>query len=345
MADINTPETTEVDVETLMGLVRRRVYGLPDARYIMGEIERVRLKADAIVTGRIGEARPTADGDADGDEVRPRPRRMGWKVGVKGRVATLIVRAVRMNFRFQEVFNNSVVGVLQLMAEDLYAYERRLDAAGRPGEDGRAAALAFDRAAYEEAHLDPKPFCRRSVSLFRELLREGDVALELFCGRGELLAAFAANGIGAVGVDPDSKMVSLCRGRGLHALHADILGHLRDSPDASYGGIFAGSVVERLTNEQTAELLRLVGRKLRRGGIFVASATNIDHLPALRKFYMNPSLVRPVPARLLGFMLERSGLRIDRFRFSNADGEELSEPALAREVYPYDEYTVVAVND
>ena len=345
MADINTPETTDVDVETLMGLIRRRVYGLPDARYIMGEVERVRLKADGIVTCRIGEPEPKAGDDGD---ARPRLGRRGWKLGVKGRVATLIMRAVRMNFRFQEVFNNSVVGVLQLMAEDLYAYERRLDAAGRLGGDGRAAARAFDRAAYEERHLDAKPFRRRSVSLFRELLREDDVALELFCGRGELLAAFAANDIEAVGVDPDATMVSLCRERGLRALHADILRHLRDSPDASYGGIFAWSVVERLTNDQTAELLELAGRKLRRGGLFVASATNVDHLPALRKFYMNPSLVRPVPARLLGFMLERSNLRLRHFKFSGAaehGGEELSEPALSREVYPYDEYTVVAVND
>jgi hypothetical protein len=106
-------------------------------------------------------------------------------------------------------------------------------------------------------------------------------------------------------------------------------------------------VVERLTNEQTAELLGLAGRKLRRGGLFVASATNIEHLPALRKFYMDPSLVRPVPARLLAFMVERSGLRIHHFRFSGTveHSEELSEPALLREVYPYDEYTVVAVND
>jgi SAM-dependent methyltransferase len=343
VADINTPETTEVDVETLMGLIRRRVYGLPDARHIMGEIERVRLKAGGIVTGRIEVVGPKADGD-----VRLRPERTGWKVGVKARIAGLIMRAVRVHFRYQEVFNNSVVGVLQLMAEDLYAYERRLNATSRPGGDGHAPAGEFDRAAYAEGHLDPKPFCRRSLSLFRELLREGDVALELFCGRGELLAAFAENDIEAVGVDPDAGVVSLCRGRGLRALQADILEHLRDSPDASYGGIFAWRVVERLTNDQTTELLELAGRKLRRGGLFVASATNIDHLPALRKFYMDPSLVRPVPARLLAFMLERSDLRIYHFRFSGSvehDGEELSEPALSREVYPYDEYTVVAVND
>ena len=343
MADINTPETTDVDVETLMGLIRRRVYGLPDARYIMGEIERARLKAGSIVTGRIESAGPTAD-----SVVPARLGRKGWKVGVKSRVAFLIMRAVRMNFRFQEVFNNSVVGVLQLMAEDLYAFERRLNAVGRLGEDERAAEGVFDRAAYEEGYLDPKPFCLRSLSLFRELLREGDVALELFCGRGDLLAAFAENGIEAVGVDPDASMVNLCRGRGLRALHADIFEHLRGAPDASYGGIFAGRVIERLTNDQTAGLLGLAKRKLRRGGLFVASATNVDHLPALRKFYMDPSLVRPVPARLLGFMVERSDLRIHHFRFSGAGehgGEELSVPALSREVYPYDEYTVVAVND
>ena len=330
MADINTPETTEVDVETLMGLVRRRVYALPDARYIMGEIERGRLYAEGIV--------------------RPPPERSGWKGRVKSRVADFVLRAVRLNFRFQEVFNHSVVGVLQLIAEDLYAYERRFTAAGGVGNEESGPAGRFDRAAYEEKYLDLSLYCRRSLSIFRELLSEGDVALELCCGRGELLAAFAENGIEAVGVDPDAEMVSLCQGRGLRALHADIFDYLRGSPDASFGGIFAGRVVERLTNEQTAGLLELAGRKLRRGGVFAASATNIDHLPALRKFYLDPSLVRPVPVRLLEFMLERSGLRVHHFRFSAAgggeqSGGELAEPALSREVYPYDDYTVVAVSD
>ena len=326
MADINRPETTDVDVETLMGLIRRRVYTLPDARYIMGEIERARLHADGIV--------------------RPQPARPGWKGRAKSRVADFIRRAVMLNFRFQEVFNHSVVGVLQLIAEDLYAYEKRFNADGRSETDGRGFAASFDRVAYEERYLDQSPYCRRSLSIFRKLSGEGEVALELFCGRGELLAAFAENGIEAVGVDPDAEMVSLCRGRGLRALHADIFDYLRDSPDASYGGIFAGRVVERLTNEQTLRLLELAGRKLKRGGVFVASATNIDHLPALRRFYMNPSLVRPVPVRLLEFMVERSGLRVHHFRFSGGDehgGGELSEPTLAREVYEYDEYTVVAV--
>jgi SAM-dependent methyltransferase len=345
VADINTTQTTDVDVETLMDRIRRRVYGLPDAGYIMGEIERVRLSADAVVTGRIEKAGPKDDSHTP---VRSRPK--GWKVAVKSRIAMLIMRAVRLNFRFQTVFNNSVVDVLQLMAEDLYAYERRLNIAGGLSEIGRAPEGAFNRAAYEERHLDQKPFCLRSVSLFREHLREGDVALELFCGRSELLAAFAENGIEALGVDPDAEMVSLCRERGLHALHGDIFEHLRGAPDASFGGIFAARVVERLTNDQTAGLLELAGRKLRRGGLFVASATNVDHLPSLTKFYMDPSLVRPVPAKLLGFMVERSKLRIHQFRFSDASAaeqgsEDLSVSALSTDVYPYDEYTIVAVNN
>jgi hypothetical protein len=144
VADINAQETTDVDVEILMDLIRRRVYDLPDARYIMGEIERARLKADGIVTCRIGEAGPTAHGN-----VQPRSR---WlKFGVKARVAGLIVRAVRIHFRYQQIFNNSVIGVLQLVAQDLYAYERRLDAVGRPGGDEsvslpRASARARRRA-------------------------------------------------------------------------------------------------------------------------------------------------------------------------------------------------------
>lgn len=314
-----------------MGRIRRRVDGLPDARHIMNEIERARLKADGIVTGRIEMPGPEADG-----VVR---RSTGWKLGVKSRVANLIRRVVWMNFRVQKVFNNSVIGVLQLMAEDLYTHERSLNV-GTP--DG-----TFDRAAYEEAHLDARPFIRRSLLLCRQLLREGDVALELFCGRGELLASFAENGFTAVGVDSEASMVNLCLRRELKATHADIFEHLRDSVDASYGAILAWRTVERLTNDQTVQLLALAKRKLRRGGIFVASATNIDHPAALSKFYLDPNLIRPVPARLLGFMFEQSGLRIHHFTFSGGEhgGEELSEPVLSREVYPYDEYTIMAVND
>jgi hypothetical protein len=136
--DINSSEMREVDVETLMGLISRRVNGPPDARHIMGEIERARLKADSIVTGRISDSLPKDNGDARikvDETATPRPVRRGWKSKLKGMVVLLIMRAVRTNFRYQQVFNNAVIGVLQLMAEDLYAYERRLDAAGQEGRD------------------------------------------------------------------------------------------------------------------------------------------------------------------------------------------------------------------
>lgn len=349
VTDINSPETTDIDVETLMGLIRRRVYSLPDARYIMGAIEKGRLYADGIV--RLPPARP------------------GWKSRAKSHITGFVLRALRANLRFQEVFNQSVVGVLQLIADDLHAYEKRFAAEGRAEPTSHAArqpsaqaaaggfegdetapAVRFDRAGYEEKYLDQAPYSSRSLSIFRELLGESDVALELCCGRGELLATFAANGVTAVGVDPDALMVDLCRARGLHALRADVFDYLRGSPDSSFGGIFAGRVVERLTPEQTLELLGLAWRKLRRGGVFVACATNIDHPPALKNFYMDPGLCRPVPVRLLEFMLEQSRFRVHHFRFSAPDGagrdaDELVEPALSREVYPYRQYTVAAVRD
>ncbi|HEX7317720.1 MAG TPA: hypothetical protein VF297_27705 [Pyrinomonadaceae bacterium] len=308
MTDINSPGTTDVDVETLMGLIRRRVHSLPDARYIMGEIEKGRLYADGIL--------------------KPQPIRTGWKGWVKTRVSDFILRAVRLNFRFQEVFNHSVVGVLQLIAEDLHAHEKRLAVEGR--EEPRAVAPKFDHAAYEEKYLDPSPYLGGGLSIFREQLGEGDVVLVLPCGRGEMLSSFGANGLQAVGID------------------GDIFDYLNGSPDESFGGIYAGRVAERMTSEETMRLLELAGKKLKRGGVFVASAANIDHLPALRKFYMDPSLARPVPVRLLEFMLERSGLRVRHFRFSAPDGgegSELIEPTLTREVYPYNYYTVAAVRD
>ena len=136
VADIYNPETMDVDVETLMDLIHRRAYGLPDARYIMVEIERARLKAASIVTCRIGDEEPKANGD-----MRAARKRRRWKIGLKSRVADLILRVVRMNFRYQETFNQSVVKVLQLIAEDLYAHERSLNAAGLQGGDESVSLL------------------------------------------------------------------------------------------------------------------------------------------------------------------------------------------------------------
>ena len=310
MIDINSPGTTDVDVETLMGLIRRRVYSLPDARYIMGEVEKARLHAEGIL--------------------RPQPHRAGWKGWVKSRVADFVLRSVRLNFRFQEVFNHSVVGVLQLIAEDLHAYEKRLAVDERGAQ--RSATSRFDRAAYEEKYLDAAPYLDSSLSILRELLGEGDTALVLDCGRGDLLSALAANGMKAVGVEAD----------------ADIFDYLGGAADGSFGAVYAGRAAERLTSEQMMRLLESAGRKLKRGGVLVASAANTDHLPALRKFYMDPSLVRPVPVRLFEFMLERGGYSVRHFSFSAPEGGgggELVEPSLTREVYPYDYYTVAAVRD
>lgn len=308
MTDINSPGTTDVDVETLMGLIRRRVYSLPDALYIKGEVEKARLHADGIL--------------------RPQPHRAGWKGWVKSRVSDFVLRAVRLNFRYQEVFNHAVVGVLQLIAEDLHAYEKGYGGEARGAQ--RSATSRFDRAAYEEKFLDPGPHLNAGLSVFRELLGEGDDVLFLDGGRGEMLSTFGADGIRCVGIDSD----------------ADIFDLLNNVPDESFGGIYAGRVAERLSSEETMRLLELVGWKLKRGGVLVASAANTDHLPALRKFYLDPSLVRPVPVRLFEFMLERSGFRVRHFIFTAPEvGEvgELVESALAHEVYPYDYYTVAAV--
>jgi hypothetical protein len=130
----------DVDVKTLMDLIHRRAYGLSDARYIMVEIERARLKAAGIVTRRIGDEEPKANGD-----MRPARTRRRWKIGLKSRVADLILRVVRMNFRYQETFNQSVVKVLQLMAEDLYAHERSLNAVGLQGGDASVSLRASAR--------------------------------------------------------------------------------------------------------------------------------------------------------------------------------------------------------
>src|SRR3954464_2125728 len=99
-----------------MDLVRRRVHAVPDALHIMGEVSSGRLQADGIVLD------PWHHGD-------------GWKGRAKSRATNFILRALRKNLHLQRAFNHMVVDVLQLIAEDLCAHEKRLPAA-RDGENG-----------------------------------------------------------------------------------------------------------------------------------------------------------------------------------------------------------------
>ncbi len=132
--------------------------------------------------------------------------------------------------------------------------------------------------------------------------------LDLGCGRGEFLEAARAAGLNARGIELSEECVALCRGKGLAAEQADLFAHLSETPDRSLGGIYCSQVVEHLPPERLPVLVRLMGAKVRQGGLVAIETPNPECLAIFGTyFYIDPTHTRPVPPALLRFYLEEAG--------------------------------------
>jgi len=151
---------------------------------------------------------------------------------------------------------------------------------------------------------------------YLSLLAEHQPVLDFGCGRGELLAALAASGVEAVGVDTDAGMVEQAQAAGLPAQAGDGIAWLRDAPERSLGSIIAIHVVEHLPLPLLVEFLELAASRLRPGGVLVAETPNPMSLVVLGNSYiLDPTHVWPLHPSLLTFLCERAGFRDVELRF------------------------------
>ncbi len=127
-----------------------------------------------------------------------------------------------------------------------------------------------------------------------DLLRDRQPVLDVGCGRGELLALLAEEGIAASGVDSDAGMVARCRALGLDVACADAGEHLRGLPDGQLGTIFSAQVIEHLPYRELIDMLELALRKLRPGGLLIAETVNPHRIASLKTFWVDPTHQHPI---------------------------------------------------
>ena len=159
----------------------------------------------------------------------------------------------------------------------------------------------------------------------------GDV-LDVGCGRGEFLELLREHGIRARGIDVNSAMVEVCRGKGLEAETGDALTYLRGLPDASLGGLFAAQVVEHLEPRYLAQLLDAAFDKLRPGAPIVLETINPACWFAFFESYIRDlTHVRPVHPDTLKYLLVATGFQhVEvRYRAPYPEGEKLQKLAAA----------------
>ncbi|WP_434580934.1 glycosyltransferase [Sulfurimonas sp. NW15] len=133
-------------------------------------------------------------------------------------------------------------------------------------------------------------------------------ALDLGCGRGEWLELLVENGFDATGIDQDESMLRLCRENKLHVLQQDALEYLKSIPPQSIELVSAFHFVEHIAFDKLQEMIQLVWKILKKGGLFIIETPNPENIMVASKtFYMDPTHKNPLPSELLLLALKYYG--------------------------------------
>ncbi len=151
-------------------------------------------------------------------------------------------------------------------------------------------------------------------------------ALDLACGRGEMLELLRERGVDARGVDLDREMVERCRDKGLAVERSDAIAYLEAQPDGSLGAVFSAQFIEHLDAAVYSRLIELAYAKLRSGGVLVLETQNPECLAIYsQSFFLDPTHVRPVPAAQLHYLLAEQGFTDVRTHYLSPVSERLPE--------------------
>lgn len=178
-----------------------------------------------------------------------------------------------------------------------------------------AAAAVMELPAFDYSHFEQRFRGHEEEIVERQrfylpMLREKAPVLDIACGRGEMLDLLREQGIDARGVDLDSDMVARCQDKHLAVERADALAYLEGCAEASLGAVFSAQFVEHLPVAAYSRMIELAFSRLRAGGRLILETQNPECLAIYsQSFYLDPTHVRPVPAKQLRFLLEEAGFR------------------------------------
>jgi SAM-dependent methyltransferase len=241
----------------------------------------------------------------------------------------------RFLFQRQAAFNDralrllsDLVGRVGALADRLVVHERQLGAlreqVRRDREElaqqmdvlhlkldvrqgGPASSAAY--LAFEERFRGPEGMIKERVQRYVPILQGlHGPALDLGCGRGELLEVLRDAGISAQGIDSNQVMVDRCKSKGLLVERCDLLEGLEALPPDSLGAVVAIQVVEHLTHRQIDRLVELTRTRVRPGGLFLVETINPHCLEALKFYFADPTHRNLVYPELMEFFLEQHEL-------------------------------------
>jgi SAM-dependent methyltransferase len=171
-------------------------------------------------------------------------------------------------------------------------------------ESTRSSASSSEHDFFEHMGFDRESM-RRARGFYPPMFEGKPDVLDLACGRGEFLDVLGRGS----GVDIEEQMVTAARAAGHEVALGDAFDYLREHP-GRYDGVFSAHFIEHLPYERAAELVGLIWRALRGGGVAVICTPNSASLPTLqRQFWWDATHVRMYDVELLRFMLVSAGFQ------------------------------------
>jgi SAM-dependent methyltransferase len=141
------------------------------------------------------------------------------------------------------------------------------------------------------------------VSYFAQCRRVLDVG----CGQGQFIELLSVNGVESVGIDIDSRMIELCRGKGLDIVEADLFDYLGREKE-QFDGIFSSNVIEHLSMEDALRFVQMSFDALSPGGVLLIATPNPGSLIVhLHEFWRDATHVRLYDRFLLEFLFTYTG--------------------------------------
>ncbi len=133
--------------------------------------------------------------------------------------------------------------------------------------------------------------------------------LDIGCGRGEFLRLLKENNIEAYGIELYSEYAVEGVLNGLDVREGDGIKYLQDTTE-TFGGIFAGQVIEHISFTQLQTLCFSAYEKLEKGGCLILETPNPRCLSIFSgPFYVDPTHTKPIPPDLLKYIVEEVGFK------------------------------------
>ena len=203
---------------------------------------------------------------------------------------------IRRNIRDIEGLRQATDGAKEGVARSTFSSETLSPALYQAFEDEFRGSEELIRKRQEE-YLD-----------FFSQMSDGDIIVDIGCGRGEWLELLNLRGLSGIGVDVNQVTVTRCAKKGLNVHCSDAIDFLRTREEGSVAGITLFQVIEHLDFDTLMFLLDECFRALRPGGILIAEFPNIESVEVgSSTFWLDPTHLRPLHPRLVQFLVEHHG--------------------------------------